>query len=463
MNLKVELIDLGPCKKQLRFELPAEDVDKAFADTAKNFQKQANLSGFRKGKAPMAKVQAQFAEEIEGRVREELLNNSYRKGIEDNKLRPILNPEVEEVNFKKGEALTFIATLEIEPTFDLPDYKGLPAERPKVEVTDQHVDSAIDRLREGRAEYKDQDREVKDGDYVNVSFTGTSDGKPLTEFAPTARGMTEQKNMPLHVHADGEHDHFIPSFTQQLIGAKKDDQLTVKVTFPDEFNAQPKLQGIKATYEVTVGQVKEKVLPKLDDEFAKSWEAESVEKLREGVRDDLEANQKGDANRLVRVQAQKAYAEKLNFDVPESVQQQEMHGAVNNMVRSRRSAGETEEDIEKAKDQITAEANAAAIDNLRWFFAQKRIAEEEKLEVGRDEVIRVIAMQAQQMGKDPQKHIKELADNNQIGHIQNRLLEEKVIDLMAEHATITDVEPPAEEECTDKNCDQDHSHGHSHG
>ena len=96
-------------------------------------------------------------------------------------------------------------------------------------------------------------------------------------------------------------------------------------------------------------------MPELDDEFAKSWEAESLEKLREGVRDDLEANQIGDANRLVRMQTQRAFAEKLNFDVPESVQQQEMHGAVNNMVRSRRSAGETEEDIEKAKDQITAE------------------------------------------------------------------------------------------------------------
>ena len=108
---------------------------------------------------------------------------------------------------------------------------------------------------------------------------------------------------------------------------------------------------------------------------------------------------------------------------------------------------------------FTAEANAAAIDNLRWFFAQKRIVEEEKLEIGRDEVIRVIAMQAQQMGKDPQKHIKELADNNQIGHIQNRLLEEKVIDLMAEHAKITGVESPDEAECDDEDCGQDHSHG----
>ena len=459
MNLKVELIDLGPCKKQLRFELPAADVDAAFATTAKQFQKQANLSGYRKGKAPMAKVQAEFASQIEKRVREQLLNDCYRKGIEDNNLKPILEPDVEEIDFKEGVDLKFITTVETEPSFELPDYKGLPAERPKVVITEQNVDDAIDRLRDGRAEYQDQDREVKDGDYVNVSFTATSDGKPLTEFAPTARGMTEQKNMPLHVHGDGEHDHFIPGFTQKLIGAKQDDQLTVEVTFPEEFHAQPKLEGIKATYEVTIGQVKEKVLPQLDDEFAKGWEADNLEKLRDGVREDLEANQKGEANRLVRMQAQKAYAEKLDFDVPESIQQQELHAAVNNIVRSRRSAGETEEDIDNAKDQITAEANAAATDNLRWFFAQRCIAEKEKLEVSREEVIRVIAMQAQQMGKDPQKHIKELADNKQIGHIQNRLLEEKVIDLMAEHAKITEVESPDEAECDDEDCGQDHSHG----
>lgn len=458
MNLKIELVDLAPCKKQLRFELPAEDVDVAFTDTTKQFQKQANLPGFRKGKAPLAKVQAQFAKDIESRVRDQLLNDSYRKGVEDNKLKPILDPEVEEVNFKQGEALTFIATVETAPDFELPNFKELPAQQPKMEVTDEQVVKALNHLREGRAEYKEQDRAVKDDDHVVLSFTGTSNGQPLTEISPTARGMTEQKNMPLHVHADAEHDHFIPGFTSQIIGAAKGEERTIEVTFPDEFDAQPKLQGMTATYVVTVEQVKEKVLPELDDEFAKSWEAESLEKLREGVRTDLEANQKGDARRLVRMQVQSEYAKQLTFDVPETFQQQEMRNAVNNLVRSRRAAGESEEDIDKAKDQITAEANAAAIDNLRWFFAHKRIADEEKLEVSRDEVIQVIAAQAQQAGKDPQQHIKELQENNQIGYIQNRILEEKVIDLMADHATITEIDPPAEEAAEDEQ-----SHGHSHG
>ena len=115
------------------------------------------------------------------------------------------------------------------------------------------------------------------------------------------------------------------------------------------------------------------------------------------------------------------------------------------IVRARRANGESEEDVEKNKDQIAAEANAKAIDKLRWFFAHKKLVELEKIEVSREEVLHVVQMQAQQMGKDPQAYIKELAENNQIAYIQNRLLEEKVIDFMAENADITEIDPPSDE------------------
>ena len=141
----------------------------------------------------------------------------------------------------------------------------------------------------------------------------------------------------------------------------------------------------------------------------------------------------------------KAYVAKLDFDVPPSFQLQELHNEVHSIVRNRRSNGYIEEVVEKNKDQITAEANAKAIDKLRWFYAHKKIVELEKIEVSREEVIHVVAMQAQQMGKDPQAYIKELAENNQIPYIQNRLMEEKVIDFMAENADITEIDPPVGE------------------
>ena len=111
VNLNVELLDLEPCKKQLRFNLPAEDVNAAFKEVTQQFQKEANISGFRKGKAPLGKVETRFKQQIEEETKKKLLNDSYRKGIEDNQLKPVLDPEIEEVTFKKGEAFSFMVNI----------------------------------------------------------------------------------------------------------------------------------------------------------------------------------------------------------------------------------------------------------------------------------------------------------------------------------------------------------------
>ena len=126
-------------------------------------------------------------------MQKKLLNDSYR-AREDNDLKPVLDPEVDEVNFKKGEAFSFLANIETAPEFELPEYKGIPAERPKVEVGDADVEAAINQIREGRAEYKTQDREAQDGDYINVSFVGTIDGKPVSEISDCARVVRAERH-----------------------------------------------------------------------------------------------------------------------------------------------------------------------------------------------------------------------------------------------------------------------------
>ena len=447
MNLNVELTDLEPCRKQLRFTLPAEDVDAAFGRVTNEFRKQANLPGFRKGKAPVAKIKAQFSEQINERVRGQLLDDCYQQGLKEHDLQPVTSPEPEELTLNEGEPMTFLVNIETMPQFDLPEYKGLPANKTRVEITEDAVDKAINQLREGRAKLEDCDRPVADNDYVTVSFTGSSEGKPLTEISPTARGLTEQKGMPLNVRADEGQDNFIPGFTAQLIGLKLGDSKTIEITFPEEFPAQPKLQKVAATYEVTVDKVQEKVLPELNDEFAKAWEADSIDKLREGVRADLEANANGEAHNGVKQQVQQSLMKDLSFAVPETPQQQEMRGMVNQIVRIRRAQGENEADIEAAKDQITADANAAAVDNLRWHYVSRRIAEAEEIKVTSEEMMRVAVMQAQQSGADPQAAIKELQENQQQQQfLHGRILNEKVLEHLAEHATITEVDPPEQAE-----------------
>ena len=236
MNVTVE--NLAPCKKLVRFEVDAKSVDEAYTSVTKDFVKEVKMSGFRPGKAPEAMVVRQYAKDIDEEVKRKLIGESYRKCVKDQNLNVVGYPDIEEIQFGRGQALQFAATVEINPEFELPDYRAIPAKREPAVVTDEDVAKAIDALRGQAADFKKVDRAVQEGDYVVINYTGTSDGKPLTEIAPTARGLTEQKGFWVEV----KQGSFIPGFAIQLIGANAGDHRTVNVDFPAECVA-PGLAG----------------------------------------------------------------------------------------------------------------------------------------------------------------------------------------------------------------------------
>jgi trigger factor len=243
VNVTVET--LAPCKKLLRIEVDAQAVDTAFAETTAGFQREARLPGFRPGKAPREMITRTYAKEIEKEVKKKLMSDAYRRALEEQKIRVIGYPDIEEITFGRGQALQFAATVETAPEFELPEYKGLPVKIEARTVTEADMERALDVLRTQRATYNDVARPVQTGDFVVVNYTGTCDGKPITETAPTATGLTTQKDFWVHV----EKDSFIPGFSEQLIGANAGDKRTVSVDFPAEF-VTPQLAGKKGIYEV---------------------------------------------------------------------------------------------------------------------------------------------------------------------------------------------------------------------
>src|SRR6185503_16955682 len=235
----------------------------AFTNVTKDFIKHAKMPGFRPGKAPESMVAKHFEKEIDEEVKRKLIGDTYRQGIKEQQLDVLGYPDIEEIQFSRGQALQFAATIEITPQFELPDYRGLPAKREPAIVHDEDVVKAIDGLRNQMATFNKVQRPIQEGDYVVVNYTGSHDGKPLTEVAPTARGLTENKNFWVEVKPTS----FIPGFAQQLIGASAGEKRTVNVEFPADFDTGA-LAGKKATYEVEVVEVKEKALPELNDVFA---------------------------------------------------------------------------------------------------------------------------------------------------------------------------------------------------
>lgn len=432
MNVTVE--NLAPCKKLVRFELDAKAVDEAFDKMAGDFVREVQLPGFRPGKAPKDMVLKKYEKEIAEEVKKKLIGDTFRQGMKEQKLDVVGVPDLEEIQFARGQNLQFAATVETAPEFEVPEYKGLPANREDATVSEEDLQKALSALQNQQGKFEKVDRPVKQGDYAVVNYTGTSEGKPLTEIAPTARGLTEQKGFWVEVKPDS----FIPGFASQLEGAKAGDKRTVNVDFPQDF-VTPQLAGKKGTYEVEVVEVKERILPPIDDAFAKSFGAENLEKLREGVRSDLQNELNHRQKRNIRNQLVKELLGKVTFDLPETQVQHETRNVVYEIVSENQKRGIPKEMIDQQKEQIYTASSDTAKERVKAAYVFQKIAEKEGIRVTRDELNTRILALAQAYQMTPQKFVQELEKRDGLTEIHQQMLHEKVVDYLQEHAKLTDV------------------------
>ena len=436
MNVTVE--NLAPCKKLVRIDLDAAAVDAAFAEMEKSFTRDASLPGFRPGKAPRHLVLKKYETDINDEVKRKLIPDAYKKAIKENSLNVVGYPDIEEIQFGRTQALQFAATVETAPEFQLPEYRGLPVKRETGSVTEADVERAIGMLRDRQANFQKLDRAAQDGDFVVVNYTGTCDGKPVTETAPTARGLTEQKAFWIELKKDS----FIPGFSEQLTGAKAGETRTVNVDFPADFVTK-ELAGKQGVFAVEVVEVKERTLPVIDDAFAKTYGAEDLAKLREGVRADLQNELNSKQTRDIRNQVAKALFDQVTCELPESLLQQETRNIVYQIVQENQQRGITKEAIDQQKDQIYGAASLGAKERVKASFILQRVAEKEGIKVSREEINQRIYVLSQNYQMTPDKFVKELEKRDGVSEIYSQLVNEKVIDFLQQHSKIEDVAPAA--------------------
>jgi trigger factor len=420
----------------MRVEVEPEKVEETFNEVAGEFQREVRLPGFRPGKAPREMVAKRFETDIQDEVKRKLISNSFRAAIAEHKLSIVGQPEIEEIQFSRGQPLQFAANLETAPEFELPEYKGIPASREAGTVTPQDIERALHALAERHATFQPVVREVKEGDVAVVNYTGTCNGKPITETAPTARGLTEKKAFWINV----DKTSFIPGFGDQLIGMKAGDKRTITVDFPPDF-VVPQLAGKKGVYEVELVEIREKGLPAIDEEFAKSYGAENLEKLREGVRADLQNELNLKQSRSIRNQVVQNLLNKIQCDLPESLVEDETRSIVYSIVNEQQQRGVLKDAIDAQKDQISATAITAAKQRVKASFVFQRVAEKEGVRVEQMEVARRLQDMSVQYKIPLDKLVKDLEKGGRMTEIYNQLLSEKVIDLLVQFARVHDVTP----------------------
>jgi trigger factor len=372
-----------------------------------------------------------YSAEISDEAKRKLISENYRKAVEEKKLSVIGYPDIEEIRFGRGQNLQFAATVETAPEFEMPEYKGLSAKREEKSVTDEDVERALNMLAQQHTKFETVARELRMGDIAVVNYTGSCDGKPITETAPTARGLTEKKNFWLDI----EPSAFIEGFAAQMVGAKAGDKRTINVDFPADFVTK-ELQNKKGVFEVEILEVKEKILPPIDEEFAKKYGAENLEKLRAGVRLDLENELKHAQSNALRGQITRALLDKVQFELPETPVANVTRNVVHDIVRENSRRGITRETIEKQKDEIYSAASANAKDRVKLAFLVQRIAEKEKITVSQEDVLRRAQMLASMYQIPLDKFIKDVQKNNGVQELYDQVAQEKVLQFLESNAKI---------------------------
>ena len=442
--MEVSVTDLSPCKKQLRIEVDAETVDAKFDAVAKDFRRQAQLPGFRPGKAPLANVMRSYGDKIADEAKRALMADSYGQALKDKDLKPVIMPEIEELQFGHGKPFQYMATLEVSPSFDLPEYEGLEVEKERRSVTDDDVKKALAKLQDQRVEYKDVERPMAEDDFVVVNYKGTIDDKPITDTVKVARGLSEQSNAWLHL----KRNPLVPGLVEALIGGNKGDKKTVPVKFPEEFIYE-ELVGKEGQFEVEIVDIKEQSLPELDDTFAKSFGAEGIDKLTEGVEADLKNELEYSEKQSIRNQCVQKLLEKVTCDLPETIVNQATRAVVHNIVQSNHNRGVSKDVIEENKDDIYSNAKSNAEVRVKANYILAQIAEKEEIKVTEQELSRQISAMAMQQKIKPQKMADQLKENGGIYEVQEEILNSKVIDLLEEKAKVTEVDPKPE---SDQDC-----------
>jgi trigger factor len=446
--MKVEVEHQPQSMATLRIELPPEQVSKEWDAIANNYARYARIPGYRPGKAPRRVIEAKFRKEIQDELTKKLVSKSYHDAIAEKQLRVVSLTNVEDVEFAQDRSMKFRATVVTAPEFELPEYKNIPVQLPETKVTEADIAAALERLRDQSADFVDApDRGLQMDDFAVIDFEGSVDATPISEVAPEAsKNLHGGKKFWLRLAPNS----FLPEFCEQLVGRRRGETLLIQVKFPDDFPVK-ELAGKKADYAVTVNEIKEKVLPALDDAFAeKVLPGKKLDELRHAMEHNLEHEKEHEIERAKENQIVQFLHERIRFDLPPSLLTHETRRALSELVQRNRARGVPDEMLKSKEKELVEGAGGLASHRLKTNFILHRIAEREKIEITREELEKSIREQAAHYNISVEKMRKQLEENDGLNGLAEQLLLGKTLDFLKANVTIERAEKPPVEPVTSK-------------
>lgn len=431
--MKIKEIKAEGLSHTYEIKVSKEDLSSKLEDKIKEMQPQVSLKGFRPGKVPAAHIRKMFGQSIMKDVVEEVVNETSQKAINDNKIRPAGQPQIDlranGEDVTKGKAdLEYQMTVETIPEFEIVDLEKLKFTRLVHEASAAELKEEVAKLAEGQKSYKKKAKtaKAKKGDAVLIDFVGTVDGEAFDGGTMEGHQLVLGSGM------------FIPGFEDQLIGTKAGDELDVKVTFPDPYQAEA-LAGKDAVFATKVHEVQGETDAVIDDEFAKKFGLADLEALKAAV----ETQYKGQLDLQSRMKLKRAILDELDkkhkFDLPPNMVEAEF-GNIWQQVQAEKEAGNLdEEDAKKSDKQLEKDYRKIAERRVRLGLVLAEMGQKHEIQISNEELQQAMVAEARQYPGQEQQVIEFYQKNPQaIAQLRAPIYEEKVVDLIVETAKVTD-------------------------
>jgi len=420
--VKVEVEAIEGCKRRLAVEAPADVVQKEWERAYVRVQKQARLPGFRKGYVPRSLVKLHFADDVRREVAEHLIPDVYRRALSEAHLDPVNEPDLQEVKLEEGAPLSFVAVVEVKPSIELGEYKGVEVQHAAKPVTDEEIAAALERMREEQAQFRAVDRPAGPGDLLVVDYTLAIEG----------RDPSSQTGYQFVV---GDKT-VLPEIDAAIVGMRAGETRSVPFRFADDHRRE-ELRGRGGSAQVKLVEVKEKVLPELDDEFAKSLgEFASLAALRAELRRELEARRAEDERRELQEGVVDAVLAGHHFTVPDAMVMRHVAHQIEHARESMRQQGLDPDRVPWDYGKLITELRPGAEKAVRRALLLEAIAEREAIEPTDTDVDAELEKVAQASRRPVPAVRRMMEKNGDLEALRRGLRDRRTLELLVGHARI---------------------------
>ena len=428
-------------ERELTIVVPKDDLAGKLAERLEDMKGKVRINGFRQGKVPLSHIRKLYGKQLMAEIVNDIVSKRSGEVLKERNEKAAQQPEVSMTEDEKAaeeilagnQDFEFKLAYEVMPEINVPDLSKLKVERPVAEASDKEIEEQVGKIAESARTYSEKKGKAADGDRVVMDYVGKLDGEPF------AGGAEEDARLVL---GSGR---FIPGFEDQLVGLKAGDEKTLKIKFPDEYQAAD-LAGKEAEFDVKVKAVEKPEKIEINDDLAKQLGVESAEKLREAVKNQIEARNGSYTRAKIKRQVLDQMDEMTKMELPQRMVQAEFDNIWSQMTGEMERAGKSFEDEETTEEEARGEYQKLAERRVRLGLALAQIGEEAKVEVTEEEMQRAIYDQVRQYPGQEQQVFDYFRENpDAVAGLRAPLFEEKVIDHILAQADVTDKAVSAEE------------------